>query len=80
MSRLTYEISDENKKRLNILRAFATLNGEDPTLQEILNDAILKFYIEAYKTYCDQHPNNDFMKSTLEKLLPSFIDGEPPSL
>ena len=75
MSRLTYEISDDNKRRLDILRAFATLNGSDPTLQDIINDAILKFYVDAYKSYCAQCLGNDFMKLTMEKLLPQSLEN-----
>lgn len=49
MSRLTYEISEDNKRRLDILRAFATLHGKEPTLQDILNDAILRYFVDSYK-------------------------------
>ena len=74
MSRLTYEISDENKRRLDILRAFATLKGKDPTLQDILNDAILNFFVDAYKQYCEQCSGSDMMKITMEKLLPQSFE------
>ena len=70
MSRLTYEISEDNKRRLDILRAFATLHGKEPTLQDILNDAILRYFVDSYKQYCEQFSGNDLMKSTMERLLP----------
>ena len=70
MSRLTYEITEDNRKRLNLLKAFATLGGEDPTLQDILNDAIADFFIAAYRRYCDQHKGCDMMRDAMERMLP----------
>ena len=70
MSRLTYEITEENRKRLNILKAFATLDGKDPTLQDILNDAIASFFVSAYRSYCDQHTGCDMMRDAMERMLP----------
>ena len=70
MSRLTYEITDDNKRRLDLLRAFATINGNEPTLQDILNEAIIVFFIDAYRKYCEQCSGNDLMKVSMEKMLP----------
>ena len=76
MSRLTYEITDDNKRRLDLLRAFATINGNEPTLQDILNEAITVFFIDAYKRYCEQCSGNDLMKVSMEKMLPESIDPQ----
>ena len=70
MSRLTYEITDENKKRLSLLKAFATLDGRDPTLQDILNDAIEEFFVSAYRRYCGQCSGCDMMRKAMENMLP----------
>ena len=74
MSRLTYEISDDNKRRLDILRAFATLNGGDPTLQDILNEAILRYFVEAYRNYCERCSGSDMMRMTMEKMIPQSLE------
>lgn len=76
MSRLTYEITDDNKKRLNLLKAFATLDGKDPTLQDILNDAIADFFVAAYKRYCSQYTGCDMMRRAMENMLPQFPDTD----
>ena len=70
MSRLTYEITEENKRRLDLLKAFATLDGKDPTLQDILNDAIASFFVSAYRRYCDQCSGTDLMRKAMEGMLP----------
>ena len=44
MSRLTYEITEDNRKRLNLLKAFATLDGKELSLQVYFfadNDLVL---------------------------------------
>ena len=70
MSRLTYEITEDNRKRLNILKAFATLDGKELSLQDILNDAISAFFVSAYRMYCEQRTGCDMMKEAREGMLP----------
>ncbi len=70
MSRLTYEITDDNKRRLDILKAFATIHGEEPTLQDILNEAIASYFSQAYERYCEQGSGMDVFRDTMEKMLP----------
>ena len=71
MGRLSYEITDDNRRRLEILRAFSVLNRESPTLQDLVNESIEEFFIEAYNRYCEQCSQNDFLRATMEEMLPA---------
>ena len=70
MSRLTYEITDENKRRLQIMRAFSTFNGQDVSMQEIINMAIEQFFVIAYNSYMENCDNNDLFRRVMTDLLP----------
>ena len=76
MSRLTYEITEDNRKRLNILKAFATLDGKELSLQDILNDAISAFFVSAYRKYCSQYTGCDMLRRAMENMLPQFPDTD----
>jgi len=47
MGRLSYEITDDNRRHLEILRAFSVLNRESPTLQDLVNESIEEFFIDV---------------------------------
>ena len=70
MSRLTYEITDENMRRLQIMRAFSTFNGQDVLMQEIINMAIEQFFVIAYNSYMENSDNNDLFRRVMTDLLP----------
>ena len=71
--RLTYRISDMNRRRLEILRAFSILNKGSPTIQDIVNQSIQDYFVSAYEKYCRQCPENDFLKATMEEMLPPNV-------
>ena len=70
MDRLTYNITEDNRRRLEILKAFAILNRGSPTMQDIVNQSIQDYFVSAYEKYCRQCPENDFLKTTMEEMLP----------
>ena len=70
MERLTYNITDDNRRRLEILRAFSILNRGSPTIQDIVNQSIQDYFVTAYERYCSQCATNDFLKETMEEMLP----------
>jgi len=73
MGRLSYEITDDNRRRLEILRAFSVINRQSPTLQDLVNESIEEFFIDAYNRYCEQCSQNDFLKAAMEEMLPEYI-------
>ena len=70
MDRLTYGISEDNRRRLEILRAFAVLNNGSATLQDIVNQSIQAYFVSAYERYCEQCSQNDFLREAMEEMLP----------
>ena len=70
MGRLSYEITDDNRRRLEILRAFSVINRQSPTLQDLVNESIEEFFIDAYNRYYEQCSPNDFLKAAMEEMLP----------
>ncbi len=70
MDRLTYNITEENRRRLEILKAFSILNREKPTVQDIVNQSIQAYFVSAYEKYSQQCSQNDFLKATMEEMLP----------
>lgn len=70
MDRLSFRISEENRRRLEILKAFSVLNGSSPTLQDLVNEAVERLFVSAYESYCSAHEKRDFMRKIMEGALP----------
>lgn len=70
MDRLSFRISEENRRRLEILKAFSVLNGSSPTLQDLVNEAVERLFVGAYEMYCSSHAERDFMREIMEGALP----------
>ena len=70
MERLTYGISEDNRRRLEILKAFSILNRGSPTIQDIVNQSIQAYFVSAYEKYCEQCSQNDFLREAMEEMLP----------
>ncbi len=75
-SRLSYNITKTNKERLKILSAFATLNREEPKLQDLLNDAIEQYFLRAYEKYSATAADSDILLRAMQALLPADIQDE----
>lgn len=61
MDRMTYRITDENRHRLEILRAFAVNGGGPVTLQEIVNRAIEDYFESACDAYMRRPATSEAM-------------------
>lgn len=70
MERFSFLISDDNKRRIEILQAFSVLgDGRKPTLQDLVNQSIELFYVIAYENYAS-NPQSDLLTETMKSVLP----------
>lgn len=46
MDRFSFRISENNRRRLEILKAFSVLDGKNPTLQDLVNESIELFFVD----------------------------------
>ena len=51
MGRIAYDITDENRRRLELLKAFSTISNNNVTIADMVNAAIEDYYTRAYETY-----------------------------
>lgn len=70
-----YRITDDNRRRLEILKAFATFDEGYPTYQDIVNRSIEEFYVSAYVSYSVQRIHDQSLKERMEELLPQECRG-----
>lgn len=73
--RSMYRITDDNRRRLEILKAFATFGEGYPTYQDIVNRSIEEFYVSAYVSYSVQRIHDQSLKERMEELLPQECRG-----
>ena len=73
MDRFSFRGTEEDRRRLEILKAFAVLGGKDPTFRDLVNESIERFFVESYDSYCKQKPGSDFLKQIMEEVLPEKI-------
>lgn len=78
MDRLSFRVSEDNRRRLEILKAFSVLNGSSPTLQDLVNEAVERLFVSAYENYCTSHAEQDFVREIMEGVLPN--SEKSPSL
>lgn len=69
MGRVSYDVSEENRRRINLLIAFGILNGSAPTKEQLVNDSIRLYFHQAYDDYCDRADANDLLKRVMEQSL-----------
>ena len=69
MGRVSYELSEDNRRRLELLTAFGILNGRCPTRDEIVNESIRQYFKRVYEDYCNKADANDFMKRMMEEVV-----------
>lgn len=46
LDRFSFRISENNRRRLEILKAFSVLDGKNPTLQDLVNESIELFFVD----------------------------------
>ncbi len=69
MGSVSYELSEDNRRRLELLTAFGILNGRYPTRDEIVNESIKQYFMRVYEDYCNKADANDFMKRMMEEVI-----------
>ena len=52
MGRVSYELSEDNRRRPEQLTAFDILNGHYPSRDEIVNESIRQYFMRMYEEYC----------------------------
>ena len=69
MGRVSYSLTDDNRRRLEILTAFGLLDGTSPTRDQIVNESIRQYFMRVYEEYCNKADANDFMKRMMEEVI-----------
>ena len=69
MGRVSYSLTDDNRRRLEILTAFGLLDGTSPTRDQIVNESIRQYFMRVYKEYCSKADPNDMMKRMMEEVI-----------
>lgn len=69
MGRVSYELSEDNCRRLELLTAFGILNGHYPSRDEIVNESIRQYFMRVYEEYCNKADPNDMMKRMMEEVI-----------
>ncbi len=56
MARMAYEITEENRRRLELMKAFGVIEGRDVTLQQLVNVAIERLFASTMRKYDSFNP------------------------
>ncbi len=67
--RVSYELSDDNRRWLELLTAFGILNGHYPSQDEIMNESIQQYFMRVYEDYCSKADPNVVMKKMMEEVI-----------
>ena len=67
MVRMAYDITEENRRRLELMKAFGTIEGKEVTLQQLVNAAIERLFYSVYGEYRDSE-GNDLLLDAFERL------------
>ena len=69
MGRVSYTITDDNRRRVELLTAFGILNGRFPTKEEIVNECIRAYFMQVYESYSSKADPNDMMLRMMEEVV-----------
>ena len=69
LDRFSFRISENNRRRLELLRAFPVLDGKNPTLQDLVNESIELFFVFTYERYCLTNPSSDYLRETMKEIV-----------
>ena len=65
MVRMAYDITEENRRRLELMKAFGTIEGKEVTLQHLVNMAIERLFGSICEGYVSR---NDLLKDAIDEL------------
>ena len=68
MGRVSYSLTDDNRRRLEILTAFGLLDGSSPTRDQIVNESIRQYFLQIYSRYSERADANDFVLKMMEEV------------
>ena len=68
MGRVSYELSDDNRRRLDLLTAFGIMNGHFPTRDELVNESIRQYFVRAVERYREKALPGDTLLVLMEEL------------
>ena len=69
MGRVSYSLTDDNRRRLEILTAFGLLDGTSPTRDQIVNESIRQYFLQIYSKYSETADANDFVLRIMEDVI-----------
>lgn len=75
MTRLSYTLSEENSRRLDLLAAFATIDGRSLSKSDVLNECIRDYFDRAIAE-CGTDPGGLLMKAVLSLQNGSADEGD----
>lgn len=68
MGRISYSLTDDNRRRLEILTAFGLLDGTFPTRDQIVNESIRQYFLQIYSKYSERADANDYVLRMMEEV------------
>ncbi len=68
MGRVSYSLTDDNRRRLEILTAFGLLDGTSPTRDQIVNESIRQYFLQIYSKYSERADANDYVLKMMEEV------------
>ena len=68
MGRVSYSLTDDNRRRLEILTAFGLLDGSSPTRDQIVNESIRQYFLQIYSKYSERADANDYVLKMMEEV------------
>ena len=69
MARVSYSLTDDNRRRLEILTAFGLLDGNSLTRDQIVNESIRLYFLQVYGRYSERADANDFVLRMMKEAL-----------
>ena len=69
MVRMAYDITEENRRRLELMKAFGTIEGKEVTLQHLVNVAIERLFQSVYKMYSSDDQRSSILMDAMESLV-----------
>ena len=69
MGRVSHSLTDDNRRRLEILTAFGLLDGTSPTRDQIVNESIRQYFLQIYSKYSERADANDFVLRMMEDVI-----------
>ena len=68
MGRVSYSLTDDNRRRLEILTAFGLLDRTSPTRDQIVNESIRQYFLQIYSKYSERADANDYVLKMMEEV------------